>query len=368
MLMRLSKLAAPVAFAAAFAAALLGSPGCGRKQEIVKIGAILPLSGAGAEVGNQYLHGMALAIEELNAADPGVAYVLVADDGSDAARAGVAFSKQLMSDRIAAVVTAGDPAALGAGPKAEQEFVPLFANCNHPFIITMFRDVFRNSPATMTLAKRTFAFISGSLKAKTVALLYSDDPPGKLVAQAMKNEIPSSGLALAVSEPFDAAGADPKGAVGAVLSRKPEAIFIYGRGSSGARAVAAVRRLGYRGPVCLSRELVSSAVIASAPDAFEGCYAAVPAVELARPLPLAERCRARFNAEPTPNVLLAYDAMMLIAKADRARRYGESSLVNALKAIGDYNGAAGAYSYAEREWMPPVYMTRIEGGAPVPIR
>jgi ABC-type branched-subunit amino acid transport system substrate-binding protein len=94
----------------------------------------------------------------------------------------------------------------------------------------------------------------------------------------------------------------------------------------------------------------------------------VPGLELARPLPLAERYRTRFNAEPTPNVLVAYDAVMIVAKADRARRHGETSLVNALKTIGDHNGAAGAYSYAEREWLPPVYMTRIQGGVPVPIR
>lgn len=353
---------------AALVIAIAGSPGCGRKQEVVRIGAILPLSGEGADLGNQYLHGMTLAIEELNAGSGGAAYELVVDDGSDVSRAGESFSRQLMNAKVAAVVTAGDAAALGAGPRAEREFVPLFANCDHPFVITMFRDVFRNSPATMQLAKRTFAFIAGSLKAKNVALLYSDDPPGKLVAQAMKNEIPASGLALAASEPFDASGADPKSSAIALLSQKPEAIFVYGRGASAARALAAVRRLGYGGPICVSRELVSPSVIATAPAAFEGCYAAVPGLELARPLPLAERYKTRFNAEPTPNVLVAYDAVMIVAKADRARRHGETSLVNALKTIGDHNGAAGAYSYAEREWLPPVYMTRIQGGVPVPIR
>lgn len=355
----------------AAAALLLGGAavaGCGRRQEIVRIGVIVPLSGEGADLGNQYVHGMTLAIEELNAAGRDPVYELVVDDGSDAARAGESFSRQLLKSKIAAVVTAGDAAALGAGPRAEREFVPLFANCDHPFVITMFRDVFRNSPATMHLAKRTFAFIAGSLKAKNVALLYSDDPPGKLVAQAMKNEIPESGLSLAVSEPFDAAGADPTGPVSALLSRTPDAIFVYGRGPSGARALAAVRRLGYTGPVCVSRELLSTRAMSAAPGADEGCYAAVPALELSRPLPLAERYRTRFNAEPTPNVLVAYDAAKIIAKADRARRYGETSLLAALKKLGDYNGAAGAYSYAEREWLPPIYMIRIEGGAPVPVR
>ncbi len=354
--------------AGALAAAIACASGCGKKQEIVKIGAILPLAGAEAELGNQYLHGMTLAIEELNGAGSGVVYELVADDGSDAARAGGAFSRQLTTHKVAAVVTATDAAAIGAGSKAEQQFVPLFANCDHPFVITMFRDVFRNSPATMHLIRRTFAFLSGQLKAKNVALLYADDPAGKLVAQAIKDDILSTALTLGASEPYDASGADSRSPAAAILAQKPDAVLVLGGGSPAARAIAALRRLGFRGPVCGSLEIASPAVIAAAPEAVEGCYVAVPAMELVSELPLAERYRARFNAEPTPNVLYAYDAMMIIAKADRARRYEESSLTNALKKIGDYNGIAGTYSYSEREWQPPVHMTQIRGGIPVAVR
>ena len=350
------------------ATALVLAAACGKDPETVKIGAIVPLSGERSDLGNQYVHGMTLAIEELNTAGAEVVYELVVDDGSDAARAGASFAKQLTGDEIAAVVTATDEAALAAGPKAERDFVPLFANCDHPFVITMFRDVFRNSPSTMHLARRTFAFIAGSLKVQTVALLYSDDPPGKLVAQAIKNDIPSSGLALTASEPFDAGGADSRSSVSAVLARKPEAIFVHGRGPAASRVLAAIRRSGYRGPVCGPREFAWPSIIEASSGALEGCYVAVPAVELSRPLPLAERYRSRFNAEPTPSVLVAYDAVMIVAKADRSRRYEETSLTNALKKLGDYNGLTGTYAYGEREWLPPVLMTRIEGGAPVVVR
>ncbi len=354
--------------AAALALAMACLPCCGKKQEIVKIGAIVPLSGEGAEIGNQCLHGMTLAIEELNAAGENVLYELVADDGSDAARAGASFEKQLTRDKVSAVVTASDAASLSVGPRAERDFIPLFANCDHPFVVTMLRDVFRSSPSPMHLARTTFAFLARSLDVKSVAILYADDPPGKLVAQAMKNDVPASGLALAASEPFDAGGADPRSSAAAVLSQKPEAIFIYGRGHVAARVLAAVRKLGYGGPVCGPREFASPAVIEAAAGALEGCYVAVPAVELARALPLADRYRERFNAEPTLNVVVAYDAMMILAKADRSRRYEESSLVNALKKLGDYNGVAGTYTYAEREWLPPVLVARIAGGALIVVR
>lgn len=343
--------------------------GCGKKQDTVAIGVVLPLSGGDTGLGSQYLNGLTLAVEELNAAQTDVVYALVVDDGSDGARAAAAFTKQVTKDKIAAEVTATQEAALAVGPKAEIDFVPLFANCDHPMIVTMFRDVFRTSTNALLEIRRALAFIAGPLGAKSVAFMYADDPAGKLAAGTFKNEIPPSGLALAASEPFDAAGSDPSSSTAAIAAQRPDAVLVHGAAAASARVAGALRRSGFRGPIVGTRELAAVWSGGTTPPEVEGCYAVVPLIALTGPpAGFAARYRARFNADPTANVVVAYDVMRIIAKADAARRVEEMSLVNALKKLGDLNGEVGPYAYFEREWTPPMVVVRMQDGRPQPVR
>lgn len=353
----------------AVCAVLAFSSGCGKKQDTVAIGAILPLSGGDTGLGSQYLNGLTLAVEELNASQTEVVYTLVVDDGSDGARAAAAFTKQVTKDRIAAAVTATDEAALAVGPKAEIDFVPLFANCDHPMIVTMFRDVFRTSTNALLEIRRALGLVAGPLRSKSVAFMYADDAAGRLAAETFKNEISASGLSLAASEPFDAAGADPSSSAAAIAAQRPDAVLVHGTAASSARVAGALRRTGFRGPVVGTREIAAVGPGGTTPPEVEGCYAVVPAIALTGPpAGLAARYRARFNADPTANVVVAYDVMRIIAKADAARRVEEMSLVNALKKLGDLNGEIGPYAYAEREWTPPMVVVQVKDGRPQPIR
>jgi len=337
---------------AALCVVLAATSGCGSKVEIIKIGAILPLSGD-AELGNQHLHGLTLAIEELNAANPAMQYQLIAEDeGSDPQTAAAAFNKLLTVDKVSAAVTATDMASLAVAPKAEQDFIPLFVNCGHPFIVTMFRDIFRNFPGVGLEIKTTLAFASQSLDAKTIAFLYSDDPYGKTALEAVKNEAADRGLSLAGQEPFDPQGADPKASALAILAQKPDAVIVYGPGEAGLGAVAALRQAGFTGAVCAGRLIAQGARPKLTARALAGRYFAATGFETSGNAAFAEKYRARFRAEPTLSVAAAYDAMMIIAKAANIRRVEEINLANALKKLGDHQGALGQYRYADREWAP----------------
>lgn len=345
---------------AALCAALLVSPGCGTKQEINKIGAVLPLSG-GNETGNQHLHGLTLAVEELNAASPSVQYQLITEDeGASPESAAAAFTKLLTVDKVAVVVTATDMASLAIAPKAEQDFVPLFGNCEHPLIVTMFRDLFRNYPGTALEIRATLAFAAQSRGASAIALIYSDDPYGKSVLETVKNEAAERGVTLAGQEPFDPSQTDPSSSVNAILAAKPDVVLVYGPGEAGMGVVVALRRAGFAGDVCVSRLVARDQSGKLAARALAGCYFAATKFELAGDPVFAGKYRARFKAEPTLNVAAAYDAMMIIAKAADIKRAEEISLTNALKKLGDYSGALGPYRYADREWSPQLSIIQYQ--------
>jgi branched-chain amino acid transport system substrate-binding protein len=342
--------------------------GCGKSEEIIRIGAILPLSGGSAEAGNQHLHGLQLAIEELNGSNPGVAFELVVDnDGGDQGAALAAFKSQLLEKKILVAFTVSRSACLGVVPQAEDEFVPVFANTGHPLITTMHINAFRNFPSAALEARTTANFISASLKIDNIAVLYFNDAAGNDAANAIKNELPQSGIRILELQPYSADAAAITSAVSRVRAQNPGAICVFGSGKATVRVLAALRASHYEGAVIGFFGSSEPAFAAFAKEALEGCYYPVPTAALTRNAVFADRYRKRFNAEPTANSIFAYDAMRIIAKAVDIRRVERISIANALKKIGDFSGSGGNYTYADREWLPEMSIVQMKAGTAVPV-
>jgi branched-chain amino acid transport system substrate-binding protein len=338
------------------------SAGCGEKPEIIKIGAILPLSGAGADLGNQHLHGLQLAIEELNASNPMVQYELVVDsDGNDPAAAVAAFQSQLLDKKILVCFVVSRFACLAVTPKAETEVVPVFAACRHPLITTMHLNAFRIVPNTMLEIRTTARYLSSSLKVDRASALYFNSDDGTDAAKAFKNELPQSGIKLLVAEPFIDDDASIKSAVGTALSENPGAVYVFGAGKAAAGVLAGLRAAGFRGAIIGSSDFRDPAFAALAGESLNGCLYAVPALELSGNPEFAERYGKKFNVKPTPVSIFEYDAMRIVAKAVDIKRAERINIANAMKKIGDFSGPGGNYTYAEREWAPRTNVVRVQG-------
>jgi branched-chain amino acid transport system substrate-binding protein len=365
--MQISSIRRAACAAACFAFAL--SAGCGGKPEIVRIGAILPLSGAAADIGNQHLHGLQLAVEELNASNPSVRYELIVDsDGNDPVAAREAFKRQLLDKKILVVFVVARGPCLAVARQAEAEFVPVFAGCIHPLITTMHGNVFRIVPSTSLDIRTTARFLTENLKVDRASVLYFNDDDGDDAAKAFKNDLPSRGIRVLAVGPFIDEPAVVKAAVSMALSQDPGAVFVFGAGKAAAAVLASLRSAGFRGAIVGSSDFADPSFAALAGGSLEGCYYAVPAVALAENPDFAARYRARFNAEPTPNSVFEYDAMRIIAKAVDIKRVERISLTNALKKVGDFSGPGGNYTYIEREWLPPMKVVRVQGGVAVPVQ
>jgi branched-chain amino acid transport system substrate-binding protein len=347
---------------AAACCALIFCAGCGTKPETIKIGAILPLSGAGSNIGNQHLRGLQLAIEELNASNPDVQYELVvASDQNDPGAALDAFKDQLVNEKILVSFVVARASCLAVAHQAEVEFVPVFANCAHPLITTMHANTFRIVPSTTLEIRTTARFLTESLKADAAAALYFNDDDGNDAAKAFKHDLPQAGIRLLAAEPFIDDAASIKSAVSVALAQDPNAVYVFGAGKAAAGVLAGLRAAGYRGAVVGSSDFRNPAFAALAGKSLEGCYYCVPAIELAGNGDFAVRYRKRFNAAPAAGGVFEYDAMHIVAKAVDIKRIEKINIANALKKVGDFSGAGGGYTYYEREWLPRMNVMRVQG-------
>ncbi len=353
---------------AAVCCAFILCAGCGSKPEIIKIGAILPLSGTGSNIGNQHLRGLQLAIEELNASNPRVRFELVvASDQNDQGAALDAFKDQLVNEKILVSFVVARASCLAVAHQAEVEFVPVFANCIHPLITTMHGNAFRIVPSTTLEIRTTARFLTESLKVDRAAALYFNDDDGNDAAKAFKRDLPQCGLQLLAVEPFTEAAASIKSAVGTALAQNPGAVFVFGAGKAAAGVLAGLRAAGYRGAVVGSSDFHDPAFAALAGKSLEGCYYSVPAIELTGLPDFAARYRKRFNAAPMANGVFEYDAMHIVAKAVDIMLGEQINIANALKKIGNFSGAGGEYTYYEREWLPRMSVVRAQGDSAVAV-
>jgi branched-chain amino acid transport system substrate-binding protein len=349
--------------------AFIVSAGCGTKPEVIRIGAILPLAGAGADVGNQHLHGLQLAIEELNGSNPNIRYELVVDsDQNDPGAALAAFKDQLLKKKILVSFVIARSACLAVVPQAENEFVPVFANCAHPLMISMHLNTFRNVPNTALEIKTMARFIRTRLKLDRAAVLFFNDDAGNDAAKTVKNEFQAEGIRIPAPEPFIADAASITSAVSMARAENPGAICVFGAGKASADLLAALRVSGYRGAVIGSSDFSDPAFVSLAKESLEGCYYPVPEIELTGNAAFADNYRKRFNVEPTAGSMFEYDAMRIVAKAVEIKNIEKINIANALKKIGDFSGPGGNYTYVDREWSPRMSIVQVKAGTPVPVQ
>ncbi len=93
----------------------------------VQVGIILPLSGAGASVGDAIRNGMTIGLEQLDAGVRKRIEVFYEDDALLPKNTVVAFQKLVATNKVDLVICAGSAAGKAIAPLAEQLRIPLIA-------------------------------------------------------------------------------------------------------------------------------------------------------------------------------------------------------------------------------------------------
>ena len=202
----------------AVAAALLWSLAHGAAADVVKIGVLAPLSGKAAADGQEFVNGAQLAVDELNAAG-GVAEhtfeLVVGDVGEASADAVVTAAERLLSDRdMGAIVTGyASGSNFEIEMMAEQEMIYLLsANSSQTEAIVSenpedFGTVWSLTPSFDGYNTEIVPVIDGlvasgalELPNREVAIITSDNPYSKGIAEGMTDAFGSAGWTITQNE------------------------------------------------------------------------------------------------------------------------------------------------------------------------
>jgi len=266
--------------------------------EPIRIANIVELSGAGATSGTNFKNGVELAVKEINASggilgrpiatttadtqsNPGVAKGLAqkAVDDKVFAVFGPVFSGSIMvsmaETRRAEVInfTGGEAAAI--------------TKQGNPFI-------YRTSFTQDTAMPKVARYIAGTLKAKTLALIYVNNDYGKGGREALMKALQPLGVQVTADISTDQNQVDFSAAVLKAKRSEADVVFVYTNEEESARALRELRKQGVSKPIVGETTLVGQKVIELAGEAANGAVAHV-GLTVDAPIPAMRAFSARYE-------------------------------------------------------------------------
>lgn len=222
-------------------------------QTSLKVGVILPLSGASAVSGKAALNGIQLAADEVNTAGKVRLELVVVDDGTDAAKAVPAFTKLMTVDKVDIVIgglASGVTFAL-SGPV--KQYGPLFVAIGAASSVV--EQAFEGYPLlfhyhpwdyhNVAAALQFFQYLNREHGARKVAILYEDGPFGSAGIGVYKQQLEKLGYQVQ-AEPFKAGS----GQFTAILTRfrafAPDILYWIGYDVDALPIATQARQVGLR--------------------------------------------------------------------------------------------------------------------------
>jgi len=329
-----------IRISAFFLSLVLAQPMLGQTQPI-KIFGLMELSGTGATSGTNFNDGVKLAVKEINAAG-GILGRKVEYTASDT-------QSQPQVAKALAVKAVDDGAYVVMGPvfsgsilvsmaETKRAGIPNFTGGEAAAITQQANPyVFRTSFTQTTAMPKVARYVKDNLKAKTVAIIYTNNDFGKGGRDVFIKAVEPQGVKVVADISTDPGQVDFSGAVLKAKQANADALFVYTNEEEAARALRELKKQGYDKPIVGETVLTSQKVIELAGDAANGAVAHVGLTADA-PDPgikaFAAKFQKEYNYKPDHNGLKGYTGMYVVkAVTEKVGKLDTKAFADAMRSI-----------------------------------
>jgi branched-chain amino acid transport system substrate-binding protein len=339
------------------AAAALCASGCGSGSRELRIGLIIPMSGALAPYGGSHQEGARLAVAAANH-DGGVSLkgrryrviLLEKDGGSDPEQAVAAAQELISRDQVSAIVgPIFSTQAIPVARLADRAGIPMIDQiATNPAVTRGSSCVFRVSCTDDFQGEAMARFALERLHARRAAVLYDvASSYNSGIAEIFSRQFASSGGRVVASETFTTGESDFSGQLRRIGAARPDVLFLPNYPNEILPQVSQMRALGLDLPI-----IGSDAMSFSDPGymkAIEGAWYSVhftpesPSLRTARFLAAYRKVAAK---EPDQGVALSYDALGLLLAVVAARQsVAPDEILAGLRGLDTYEGVTGTMTF-----------------------
>ena len=336
---------------AAALAALVTVGGCSAP---LRVGVVVPETGAAAVYGASVKSGVRLAFDRAaaGAAAPGGLEVVYRDSGSDPARAASAAAAMFDGGAVAVIggVTSAEARALIAvAERAER--VLLSPSASAPDLAHRTRFFFRVYPSDELEGVRAADFLALTRGTRAVLVLQEDNDYTRGLLPVFVRELTSRGGRITGSVRLDESGWQAQ--VREVVARRsPDGVYVCGYGDAILGALRLLRNLGFRGTICTTSAFSAGSLLARAGSPAEGVFfprARLDVTSYREPVQsFVRRYRAAYNLTPDIYAAHGYDAALaILAGIDGAGRLSGGALAQRLHSLAGVEGVMGPIAFDE---------------------
>lgn len=324
-----------------------------------KIGAILPLTGDLASLGEAAKNATLLAYADLSAAEKDHVELLFGDDHFDPKATITIFNKLVGVDGAKAIICLTSGPCAAVAPLAEQYQIPLIAIASNPKIQKDKKFVFRLEIAPSQEAEVLSNYINSKNLNRIASIVAVHD--GVQAAYGAIHSRPSFSGKEVDNEAIAPDQKDFRTVITKMLSKKPDVILVGLLPGMSGEFGRQARALGYGGDFIGFNFLEGQETLVAARGTLDG----IVYTNAKNPQDwFAQKYFAAYHVAYSEGAPHAFDAVSLILKAYEAGKTTNVTLADYLGSIKSYDGALGIFdSTGGHEFTIPVGLKTIRGNS-----
>jgi branched-chain amino acid transport system substrate-binding protein len=335
-------------------AMLLASLSFASAQDAYKIGVSEPLSGAASSLGIPVVESIKIGAEAINAKGGvnGKKIELIIRDDQSKPDVAVQNFRRLAEEGVYGVIGPNQGSnALAVAPILMETKVPMCGFQNTISITKIGNPyIFRCQTSDTDNTKAALLFAKSKLNAKNVAVMYTGDAYGTEAYHALQDVAKSMNMPIVAAEKVNYGASDTSAEWTKILATKPEAVILWGSGSTMSVALRNGSQLGNTAPIIGAQGVAANAIIKGAGAAAEGVYMVTlnaPDQVTKEQEELSKIYKAKNGADYTLSIydIIGWDAVHIYAKAIENAGGDKAKVQQGLEQIRNLRLAGGSYTY-----------------------
>ncbi|MBD3202902.1 ABC transporter substrate-binding protein [Candidatus Woesearchaeota archaeon] len=323
--------------------------GCSQveKQETIKIGAMLSLTGKFSDEGEASLKAIQMAIEEINKGTNNKEFSLIVEDTQcDSTKTVTAINKLISVDKVRVIIGESCSAStLAAAPIAEKNKVILINTGSTSGAIAgsgeyIFKFWFNGDELAQMNAVR--AFEEG---AKKVSIIYLNNDFGLGLKDKFEEEFENLGGEVVNNFAIEEGERNYRTVLLKAEEKKPDIYFIALFPQEMILTIKQMKELDINKQIYTHGGMIMNAQILGISenilDGVIGPFVSVPSEEFK------QKFKAKYNEDPGITADSSYDAINIVSSVIRNVGTDTETIKNELLKIKNYKGASGTFSVNE---------------------
>lgn len=339
-----------------------------KDQNVVKIGALLSLSGDIAEYGQRVKKGVDLAVEEINAHN-GIKekkIEIIYEDTKGSPKEGVNGVQKLLTNKDIHIIigTISSSVTLAVEPITTKNKVLLFSPAaSSPKLSGISKYFFRNWTSDDLEAAVLADYTFDKLKISNVAVLYVNNDYGIGLSNRFKQKLEELGGKVYTMEAYPQNAKDFRAQLAKIKDLNPTAIYLAGYHKEMAYATKQIKELGINCQILGDADYGVQELLEITGSSSEGAIFSIPKTDFSDKITSSFRQNfiAKYKAEPSIFEANGYDVVYILKKAIETVGFDNDSISNYISKLKDYRGAAGLQSFTkEGDVIKPISIKQVK--------